>query len=423
MLDPLAFRVRPKNLDDVIGQKHLVGPNGFLRKSVEKKQPCSMILYGPPGTGKTTIAEAYSESIGIHYVSLNAVTTDKKEMQEAINDCRLYEHSIIIIDEVHRLDKAKQDLLLPYVENGTFFLLGATTANPYIAINRAIRSRCAIFEVKPLSQEDIAEGLKRVSSSPNGLNNEYSFTEEGYKYIARLSGGDLRFALNLMEECTIKFDKGIEIGEKEISSIESVPNIASDKNEDEHYDAVSAMQKSIRGSDVDAALYYVARLALANDLDSIKRRLLVTAYEDIGLASPSAVQRCQMALEVAEMVGFPEAIIPIAFTVTELCLSPKSKASCEAGHAAMDYVSNHPSYVQDYLRLTPVNMKEEDKYPYDRPDLWEKIQYLPDVIKDLSFYTPNEVSRSTYEKALNENYLRMKKQGRSSSLRELKKKK
>ncbi len=421
MLEPLAFRVRPKNLNEVIGQKDILKDDGFLKRSAEKKQPFSMILFGPPGTGKTTIAEAYAKSIGVHYVKLNAVTTDKKEMLSAVSESRLYGHAIIIMDEVHRLDKQKQDLLLPYVEDGTFFLIGATTANPYIAINRAIRSRCRLLEVKPLTEEDIIEGLNRALHEKDGLDNYFEVEEEGLRYIARLSGGDLRFALNMLEEASIQFDKGHLVSKDDLYQIEHVPNYAMDKDEEEHYDSVSALQKSIRGSDVDAALYYLARLCIAQDLDSIKRRLVVTAYEDIGLANPSAVQRCQLAIETAEQVGFPEAVIPLSFTVCELALSPKSKASTLSIHGAMDEASKYPFMVQDYLKLTPVNVREEDKYPYDRPDLWEKIQYLPEFLKDKRFYKPQDLTRSTYEQALNKNYERMHQNGRSSDLPSLKK--
>ncbi len=420
MFDPLAFRVRPKTLDDIIGQEDLVGPSGFLRSSVEKKLPTSIILFGPPGTGKTTIAEAYARSTGLHFIRLNAVTTDKKEMMEAIESCKLYGHAIIIMDEVHRLDKTKQDLLLPFVENGTFYLVGATTANPYIAINRAIRSRCRLLEVEPLNEKEIVFGLKRAVSSREGLKGEIQLTDKAYEIIAKLSGGDLRFALNLLESAYIQFGNSKIIDKEDILSIERVPNYAMDKNEEEHYDSVSALQKSIRGSDVNAALYYLARLCVAEDLDSIKRRLLVTAYEDVGLANPSAVQRCQLAIQASEQIGFPEAVIPLGFTVCELALSPKSKAADLSIQKAMDLARSKPFMVQDYLKLTPVNMKEEDKYPYDRPDIWEKIQYLPEFLKEMKFYEPNKMSKSSYEKALNDNYERMIKNGRSSDLSSLK---
>lgn len=382
-----------------------------------------MILFGPPGTGKTTIAIAYAKSMGIHFEVLNAVTTSKKEMEGAIGNATLFGHAIIIMDEVHRLDKTKQDLLLPYVEDGTFYLIGATTANPYIAINRAIRSRTRLIEVKVLSEPEVVEGLKRALISPKGLNGKIKVSEEGLNYIAKLAGGDLRFALNMLEEASIQFDQEKEISKDDLATIERVPNLAMDQDEEEHYDSVSALQKSIRGSDVDAAIYYLARLCIAEDLDSISRRLLVTAYEDVGLANPAAVQRCQMAIDAANKVGFPEAIIPLGFTVTELALSPKSKAATLSIEGAMDYAREKPFLVQDYLKLTPVNVKDEDKYPYDRPDLWERIQYLPDFIKTMRFYKESGDSRSSYEKALNENYHRLLKQGRSSDLRELKGKK
>ncbi len=242
-------------------------------------------------------------------------------------------------------------------------------------------------------------------------------------YIARLSGGDMRFALNLLDISSVQFglNKKHVISLEEVESIEKVPNIASDKDEEEHYDTVSALQKSIRGCDVNAALYYLAKLCISNDLDSIKRRLLVTAYEDIGLANPNAVLRCQMAIKAAEEVGFPEAIIPLGDAVVDLCLSPHSKAGCLSIESAMDFASKTPLEVKDYLKLTPINMKEEDKYPYDRPDLWERIEYLPDSIRDKKFYEPSY--NSSYEKALTANYERLLKQGRTSSLSSLKKSK
>ena len=400
---PLAYRVRPHTLDDIIGQKHLVGEDGFLRHLVESNTLVSMIFYGPPGSGKTTLAEAFSRSMDAHLIKLNAVTSNKKEMEAAIEESRLFPHPIIIMDEVHRLSKDKQDLLLPFIESGTIYLIGATTANPYIAINPAIRSRCHLLEVKPLTQKEIMEGIHRVIELPNGLNNMYTFSDEAVSTIARLASGDMRFAMNLVEVATLG-SKKMHIEKSDIDAITKIPNYLMDQDENGHYDAVSALQKSIRGSDVDAALYYLARLCAAGDLESIERRLLVTAYEDIGLANPQAVTRCATALESARKVGFPEAIIPLGFTVCDLALSPKSRASCDAMHKAMDVATSSPLDVMDYLKLTPVNVQEEDKYPYDRPDIWEKIQYLPELIKNMQFYEPSD--HSSYERALNENYRR-----------------
>ncbi len=414
---PLAFRVRPMTLDDVIGQKHLVGENGFLRRCVESKTLVSIIFYGPPGAGKTTLAEAFSRSMETHCIKLNAVTSNKKEIEAAIEESRLFPHPIILMDEVHRLNKDKQDLLLPFVESGTIYLIGATTANPYLSINPAIRSRCHLLEVKPLQKEDIKDGIRRAFTHPQGLNHRFTIEEDALESIARLSAGDMRFALNLVEVATLTAHQNV-IREEDITSITRIPNYLIDRNDNGHYDAVSALQKSIRGSDVDAALYYLARLCASGDLESIERRLLVTAYEDIGLANPQAVQRCCNALESARKVGFPEAVIPLGFTVCDLALSPKSKAACNAIHQAME-AAKQPLDVLDYLKLTPVQVQEEDKYPYDRPDLWEKMQYLPELIKNMQFYVPS--NHSAYERALNENYLRLKKQKRSRDLRSLKK--
>lgn len=340
-----------------------------------------------------------------HLIKLNAVTSNKKEMEAAIEESRLFPHPIIIMDEVHRLSKDKQDLLLPFIESGTIYLIGATTANPYIAINPAIRSRCHLLEVKPLTQKEIIEGIHRVIELPNGLNNMYTFSDEAVATIARLASGDMRFAMNLVEVATLG-SKKMHIEKSDIDAITKIPNYLMDQDENGHYDAVSALQKSIRGSDVDAALYYLARLCAAGDLESIERRLLVTAYEDIGLANPQAVTRCATALESARKVGLPEAVIPLGFTVCDLALSPKSKVACNAIHKAMDVATSSPLDVMDYLKLTPVNVQEEDKYPYDRPDIWEKIQYLPELIKNMQFYEPSD--HSSYERALNENYRRLK---------------
>lgn len=418
-LTPLAFKMRPQTLDDVIGQDHLVGSNGFLRQSIKTKTMFSIIFFGPPGCGKTTIAEAYARSMDVKFIKLNAVTSNKKDLEQAIEECRMFEKAFIIMDEVHRLNKDKQDILLPYVEDGTIYLLGATTANPYISINPAIRSRVHLLEVKKLSIADVKKGLKKAIESPFGLNNKITMDDDAIDYISQISGGDLRFGLNYLEVLSMSHNRTISLND--VKQTIKVPNYSLDKNDDEHYNAVSALQKSIRGSDVDAALYYLAKLCVAQDLESIQRRLLVTAYEDVGLANPQAVDRTYHACQVANMVGFPEAIIPLGFAVCDLALSPKSKASQKAISNAFEFVKKKPLDVLDYLKLTRVNVSEEDSYPYDRPDLWEKIQYLPEMIKNISFYEPTGTSK--YEQALNANYHRLKSIKRTTNLRKLKEKK
>lgn len=420
---PLAYRVRPKSLDEVVGQEHLVGPSSFLRKSVEEKTPFSFIFFGPPGTGKTTIAEAYATSIGIHFVKLNAVTCSKKDMENAVEEAKIWKPTLLIVDEVHRLDKGKQDYLLPFVEDGTFYLLGMTTANPYIALSRAIRSRTRLLEVKPLSEDEVVKGLKRAIAHPEGLNGKTVFEDDALHAISRLAGGDMRFSLNILEEAALQYGGSAPITKEQVLEIESVPNYAMDKNEEEHYDSVSALQKSIRGCDVNAALYYLARLCAAQDLDSIKRRLLVTAYEDIGLGNPQAVLRTQFAIQAAEQVGFPEAVIPLGDAVIDLCLSPHSRLGSDSIHKAVDFATKAPFYVQDYLKLTPVNVKEEEKYPYDRPDVWVRLQHLPDEYAKEEFYLSEDSSTSSYVRALNARYLELKKAGRSNDLPALKKNK
>jgi len=416
MKTPLAFRMRPQYLDDIIGQKHLIGPHGFLTSAVNNDMPVSIILFGPPGSGKTTIAEAFARSIKAHIILLNAVTSKKKQIEDAIEASNFYPRVIIVMDEVHRLNKDKQDLLLPAIESGQIYLIGATTANPYLAINPAIRSRCHLLEVEPLTIEELVIGLKRATSSFQGLDNVISLTEDAYNLIAKTSGGDLRFAYNMLEILSLNENKNIDVDL--VKTIHKIPNYLIDQDEGGHYDAVSAMQKSIRGSDVDASLYYLARLIASGDLEGIARRLLVTAYEDIGLANPSAVDRVYNAVNVAREVGFPEASIPLGFAVCELALSPKSKVACEAISHALTKVDEMPLAPLDYLKLTPVNVKDIDKYPYNRPDLWEKMQYLPELIKNEKFYIPQNTSK--FEVSLNSNYSRLSKIKRTSNLARLK---
>lgn len=421
MKEPLAYRVRPTKLDDVLGQSHILGQDKFITNMINNNTICSMILYGKPGTGKTTIATIIANTLNIKYKLLNAVICSKKDIESAIFEARLYDSFMLIIDEVHRLNKNIQDILLPHIENGTIILIGATTSNPYHSINSAIRSRCHLVEVKPLENNDIITALKKAIVSDNGLKNEYSITDEALEKLANYSSGDLRYALNKLEVAAYSTSSDKKITVEIISSIIKQANTTIDKDQDGHYDAVSALQKAIRGSDVDAALYYLARLIAADDLDSIERRLIITAYEDVGLANPAAVDRTYNAIATARLVGFPEASIPLGFCVVELALSPKSKSSCEAIHKAIDLVNEKDFIIPEYLRLTPVGLDKDEQYNYDRLDVVEKIQYLPTLIKNIKLYEPNYKS-GPYELSLIKNYERLAKINRTSNLKDLYKK-
>ncbi|MBR2791472.1 MAG: replication-associated recombination protein A [Erysipelotrichaceae bacterium] len=416
MKEPLAFKLRPDKLDDVLGQQHLTGPNMLLRNCVEQKRLFSMIFYGPPGSGKTTLAIALANELHLPYRMFNAVTGNKKDLTILFEEAKMFPGLIIIIDEIHRLNKDKQDLLLPHIESGSITVIGATTSNPYFAINPAIRSRCHLLEVKPLSKEDIATAIRRAISSPNGFNNTLSIEDDAVKLIANNSNGDLRYAYNILEICSVGCQNN-EITLDLVRKYSPLVNMSMDHDDDGHYDAVSALQKAIRGSDVNAALYYLARLIMANDMDSIERRLIIIAYEDIGLANPAACARMVTAIDAAKRVGFPEGMIPLGVAVIDLALSPKSRSGDEAIHAALETAQNTPADVPMYLRLTPVGLSEDEKYNYGAKDKWHLIQYLPDELKDAQFYSPN--TNSAYEKALAENYEKLKKYYRTNNMKKI----
>ena len=407
MKEPLAFKLRPAKLDDVLGQEHLTGENMLLRRCVEQKRLFSMILYGPPGCGKTTLAIALASELHLPYRMFNAVTGNKKDLVTLFEEAKLFPGLIIIIDEIHRLNKDKQDLLLPHIESGLITVIGATTSNPYFSINPAIRSRCHLLEVKPLTKDDITKAIYNALSSPDGYNNTITIDESAVKLIANNSNGDLRYAYNILEVCALGCQNN-HIDPDLVKKYSPLVNMSMDHDDDGHYDAVSALQKSIRGSDVNAALY----------MDSIERRLTVIAYEDIGLANPAAAARMVTAIEAAKKVGFPEGMIPLGVAVIDLALSPKSRSGVDAIHKAYDIASSKPADVPIYLRLTPVGLADEEKYDYGAKDKWHLIQYLPDELKDEQFYVPN--TNSSYEKALAENYEKLKKYYRTNKIKDLK---
>ena len=310
---PLAFRMRPRTIEEVVGQQHLVADDKIIARMVKAKQLTSMILYGPPGIGKTSIASAIAGSTKYAFRTLNAVTNNKKDMEIVAAEAKMSGKVILLLDEVHRLDKGKQDFLLPFLENGLITLIGATTSNPYHAINPAIRSRCQIFELKPLSPEEIKPALIRaIEDEERGFGKlKIAISEDALTHFATASNGDVRSSLNALELAVLSTDKDekevIHINLETAEECMQKKSFGSDKDGDGHYDVLSAFQKSIRGSDVNAALHYLGRLIEAGDLQSISRRLLVIAYEDIGLASPQAGARTLAAIETSERIGFPEA--------------------------------------------------------------------------------------------------------------------
>lgn len=387
--EPLANALRPKKLSDVIGQKHLIGKDKILTNLVKNKKIFSLILYGPPGVGKTSIANAITEELGVKHRFLNATFNNKKDFEIVFEETKLYGNIVLVVDEIHRLNKDKQDLLLPMLENGLITLIGLTTSNPYHKINPAIRSRCQIFELMPLKKEDISKGLLKASKSLS----EIKIDKDALDLIATMSNGDFRFAINLLEVAYYSSsDKKITTSlVKEINNKASSPMYS---DETGHYDVLSAFQKSIRGSDVNAALHYLARLISSGDLDSIYRRMTVIAYEDIGLANPNMGVRVDACINACERVGLPEARIPLGDMVIDLCLSPKSNS----GHVALDLALKDVE--NGNIGKVPSHINAQAfgyKYPHDYPGSYVVQQYLPDELKNRVYYKPKN---NRYEKML-----------------------
>ncbi|CAD2076271.1 replication-associated recombination protein A [Phocicoccus pinnipedialis] len=415
---PLSYRMRPKTIDNVLGQKHLVGDGGIIRRMVKAKRLSSMILYGPPGIGKTSIASALAGSTNLMFRTLNAVSNTKKDMEHVVAEGKMSGSVILMLDEIHRLDKAKQDFLLPYLENGTIVLIGATTSNPYHAINPAIRSRAQIFELHPLSSEEVKIAiLHALENKENGLGNyDVEIEEDALEHFTNSAQGDIRSALNALELAVLSsesVDGNIKITLKDAQDTMQQTTFLHDKDGDQHYDVMSAFQKSIRGSDVDAALHYLARLISAGDLVTIARRLLVIAYEDIGLANPVLTSRTLDAIVAAERLGFPEARIPLSHAVIELALSPKSNTAIKSIDNALSDIKHGrvgivPKHLKDghYAGAKELGNSIEYKYPHEYPNHVVKQQYLPDTLKTKKYFKNDGISK--YESLLNDTYNRLK---------------
>lgn len=418
-MQPLAYRMRPRTLEEVVGQQHLVGPNKIISRMVKARMLSSMILYGPPGTGKTSIASAIAGSTKYAFRKLNAATDSKKDLQIVAEEAKMSGTVILLLDEIHRLDKSKQDFLLPHLESGRIILIGATTENPYISISPAIRSRTQIFPVHPLSIDDMKIAVNRaLTDTERGLGKmPIKLDDDAEEQLLLATNGDLRSALNGLELAAKSTDPGedgiIHLTLPVIEESVQKKAITGDKDGDAHYDVISAFQKSIRGSDTDAALYYLARLIEAGDLISICRRLMVTAYEDIGLANMPAVQRAVTAVQAAQQVGLPEARIPLADVVIELCLSPKSNSGISAVDSALDQVraggtGDVPDHLKDahYKGASKLGHGNDYLYPHDYSQDWVAQQYLPDRIRNAQYFHPKKNGR--FEQALGNQYWQLR---------------
>lgn len=405
----LATRMRPQKIEDVIGQEHLTAPDKILGRMVAAKQMSSIILYGPPGTGKTSMASALSGSLNIPFEYFNASTDDKKKLQTIAKEAEK-QPVILLLDEIHRLDKPKQDFLLPYTENGQIILVGATTENPYISINPAIRSRATLLEIKSVTAEAIANLLEESLTRDSVLKDyNVNVSRDTLMFIANNTDGDVRKALNSFELAILStpIDQDtVTVTTQIMEEILQKKTLAGDKDGTEHYNLLSAFQKSIRGSDVNAALHYLARLILSGDLIGICRRLSIIAFEDIGLANPTVVTLTKNAIDVARDTGFPEARIPLAMAVVELALSPKSNNAYMALDRAIADINNPEIDTTIPAHLRDAHYKGADKmgvvgysYPHDYNAHYTPQQYLPASLAN-AFYLDTENLTTTHEHEL-----------------------
>lgn len=420
---PLASRMRPTTLEEVVGQQHIIGKDKLLYRAIKADKLSSIIFYGPPGTGKTTLAKVIANTTSANFTQINATVAGKKDMEEVVGKAKdnlgMYgKKTILFVDEIHRFNKGQQDYLLPFVEDGTLILIGATTENPYFEVNSALISRSSVFELKSLTKDDIKVLLKRaVYDEEKGMGSyRAEIEEDALEFLADIAGGDARNALNAIELGILTTERGAD-GKIHITldvAEECIQKrvVRYDKTGDNHYDTISAFIKSMRGSDPDAAVYYLAKMLYAGeDIKFIARRIMISASEDVGNADPNALTVAVSAAQAVERLGMPEARIVLAQAVTYIASAPKSNAAYLAVDAALENVRNYkttvPVHLQDshYKGAAKLGHGIGYKYAHDYPEHYVEQQYLPSEIKDMKFYEPTEIG---YEKNIKERLNRLK---------------
>ncbi len=385
MYEPLANRLRPRTFDDVVGQTRVLS---LIKKMIAEDKVVSMILYGPTGTGKTTIAMLVAEHFPLNNYKFNASTDSKATLKDIVETTKLYGSVLLVIDEIHRMNRDIQDYLLPYVESGKVIMLGLTTENPYIACNPAIRSRVSIFRLERLSSAEIRAYLEKIDLSAYDKN--LTVSPEAYDYLATASNGEIRTAVNMLEMIAIQADRDQRADLAFAIQVVGKPSVSVDKNGDDYYDILSAFHKSVRGSDVDAALHYLARLIVAEDLESLLRRISAIVYEDIGLANPAMGPKVAAACDIARHLGWPEAVNALGAITIELCISPKSNAAHLAVNAALEDVraGNTPKIPSHLINNPTYDDKKKYHYAHEYPGHVAPQQYLPTELKDVVYYKP-----------------------------------